>query len=859
MSTHNNLDKICVAIVVGSLVLTGLFMNGEALGITKIVDEDAQQNSDSVYFTTNDQNGNWDTSGATVITLTGDGVTISGKGAYTVDGNVVITNAGYYVVSGTLTDGYISVDAYNSSKVFIMLDGAEINCSDDACIRVDQAEKVFLTLAEGSQNTLSSGSSYCTEALNDGTDGAIYAHDDLTINGSGSLTVTAQYRHGIAAKDDLVITGGTITVTAEADAIHANDSLRIKEATITADAGDDGLVTSNEEENGYFYIESGTLDITASDDAIHTTGDITFAGGSVTIDAGDDGVHSDSNIYIQGGTILIEDCYEGIEALNIDVSGGDVTVYPQDDGLNANGGSGDMFGGGGMGGMGGPGGGHGGGPGGGYGGGQTGDGQSSDSGSGEQMGGMGGPAGGHGGRPGGDQSGDSGSGEQMSGMPDGEMPARPDAESADGEMPTRPDMGSTDGEMPTPPDMGSTRDGQMPPDMGSTESGQMPSDMNSGQDNAQTTADTSGSESYIKISGGTITIINETGNDADGLDSNGDILISGGTVYISLVGTGSNNAVDYGSESGGVAEISGGTIIACGASSMAEAFDTSSTQASILYNTSATVEAGTTLAIEDADGNVLISWDVPCSFSSALISCPEMQVGGTYTVVFGDNAEEITLSEVAASYGDAQSSGYGGDMNWGGMKSRKDQQSNASGGGTDSEAGSETASETERPQGGPGEGQTPPDMSQGGEGRTAVGESQDGEGQAAAGESQSGEGQVAAGESQDGEGRTAAGESQGGEGQVAAGESQSGEGRTAAGESQGGEGRTAAGESREGMTGGPAMQDQRQQEQTQAEEDLAAQDIVTAQPVDGKSWAVIGGSTALLVGAAVIVLLYKRP
>ena len=253
MSTHNNLDKICVAIVVGSLVLTGLFMNGEALGITKIVDEDAQHNSDSVYFTTNDQNGNWDTSGATVITLTGDGVTISGKGAYTVDGNVVITNAGYYVVSGTLTDGYISVDAYNSSKVFIMLDGAEINCSDDACIRVDQAEKVFLTLAEGSQNILTSGSSYSTEALNDGTDGAIFAHDDLTINGSGSLTVTAQYRHGIAANDDLVITGGTITVTAEADAIHANDSFRIKEASITVDAGDDGLVTSNEEENGYFY------------------------------------------------------------------------------------------------------------------------------------------------------------------------------------------------------------------------------------------------------------------------------------------------------------------------------------------------------------------------------------------------------------------------------------------------------------------------------------------------------------------------------------------------------------------------------------------------------------------------------
>ena len=346
MSTHKNLDRICVAIVAGSLVLTALFMNGESLGITKIVDEDAEQNSDSVYFTANDQNGSWDATGATVITLTGDGASISGSGAYTVDGNVVISNAGYYEVSGTLTDGYISVDAYDSSKVFILLGGVEINCSDDACIRVDQADKVFLTLAEGSQNSITSGSSYNETALNDGTDGAIFAHDDLTINGSGSLAVTAQYMHGIAANDDLVITGGTITVTAAADAIHANDSLRIKEASITVDAGDDGLVTSNEVENGYFYLESGTLDITAADDAIHTTGDITMVGGDVTINTGDDGIHSDAGVNISGGTILAKECYEGIEALTIDVSGGDVTIYPQDDGFNANGGSGDMFGGG---------------------------------------------------------------------------------------------------------------------------------------------------------------------------------------------------------------------------------------------------------------------------------------------------------------------------------------------------------------------------------------------------------------------------------------------------------------------------------------------------------------------------------
>ena len=580
MSAHSKLDKICVAIVICCLILTALFINGESLGITKIVDEDAEQNSDSEYFTANDQDGNWDTSDAVVITLTGDGAEISGNGAYANDGNVVITNAGYYVVSGSLTDGYLSVDAYDSSKVFILLNGVEINCSDDACIRVEQADKVFLTLAEGSQNTLTSGSSYSDQALKDGTDGAVFAHDDLTINGSGSLTVNAEYRHGIAANDDLVITGGTITVTAAADAVHAKDSIRIKEASITVDAGDDGMVTSNEEENGYLYIESGSLNIKAADDGIHTTGQITITGGDITVSAGDDGIHSDASVSFLDGSLLIEECYEGIEALIIDVSGGEITIYPKDDGFNANGNSDSQIGAGGMG---------------------------------------------------------------------GGMPASPHMGSADstGEMPAPPDMGSADsaGEMPASPSPDSSEE-------------------NTG---TQSSAAANDEETCINISGGTITIINETGNDADGLDTNGDLIISGGTIYVSLQGSGSNSAVDYGSESGGVAKISGGTIIACGASSMAEAFDSSSAQASILYNTSTAAEAGTTLAVKDSDGNVLLSWEVPCSFSSALVSFPQLEKGSTYFVAIGDNTEEITLEETAGIYGDAQNSMSGGNMHRGGM------------------------------------------------------------------------------------------------------------------------------------------------------------------------------------------------
>ena len=744
MSTHNRrLDKICVVIVAVSLLLTVLFMNGESLGITMIVDEDAESYSGTTYFTTNDQNSDWDTEGATVITLTGDGAEISGNGAYVNGQEVVITEAGRYVVSGSLSNGKITVDAHNSSKVWILLDGVDINCSDDACIRVDQAEKVFLTLAENSVNTLTSGSTYSDTALQDGTDGAIFAHDDLTINGSGSLSVTAEYRHGIAANDDLVITGGTITIKAAADAIHANDSVCIKEAQITVDAGDDGIVTANEEENGYMYIESGTINITAAEDGMHTTGDITIAGGSITIAAGDDGIHSDQYVYIEDGEILINECYEGIEALIIDVSGGDITVYPEDDGFNANGGSSDMFGGG----------------------------------------------------PG--QGGMQGSSKEE-------------------------DLGQ-DGSDPV--DM--SRDGDSSGQMEQTAEEIQSSETAAEETQSSETA-AEEEETYISISGGTITIINDSGRDADGLDSNEDIRISGGTIYISLLGTGSNCAVDYGSESGGVAEITGGTIIACGASSMAEGFSSTSTQASILYNTSTVADEGTTLALKDGEGNVLLSWEVPCSFSSALISCPEMQVGNSYQVVIGDSSEEITIEEISTSYGDAQSDMGNGNMGGGMQHGGEIQPGGGFEGWPFSDTTEGTASEdsttedsTENAQGdmpampegmqeghggpgghgGRGNGQTPPDMSQ--DGATEM--------------------QTPPDMNQDG---------------------------TTEGQTQS--------EMHDGQTGDPMMGEQGQQETSQEAEDQAEEQTVTAQTVDSKTLTIYGGCAALLIAAIAVSKFYKR-
>ena len=563
MSTHKYIERICVAVMICAVIVTLLFMNGAKLGLTAIVDEDAESYTGTEYFTANDQNAEWDTAGATVITLNGDTAKISGSGAYVLDGLVYITGGGYYVLSGELTDGSVVVDAYDSSKVWLLFDGVGITCPDDAGLRIDQADKVFLTLAEGSENSITSGAEYPDEALEDGTDGAIFAHDDLTINGSGSLTVTAEYRHGIAANDELVITGGTISVTAPADAIHVNDSCRIMEAALTLEAGDDGLVVA--EEDGSFYMESGSVTITSADDGIHTAGDVTIEGGMITINAGDDGIHSDTDITVNGGTIDIPECYEGLEAITITVNDGVITVYPQDDGFNANGGSADMFG----------------------------------------MGMMGGMRG------------------------------------------------------------------------SNNESTQ--------NETVSTETETAGTETCIAITGGTITIINGNGRDADGLDSNGSIYISGGDIRVSLNGNGSNSAIDCGSESGGICVITGGTIIACGGSSMAESFDSSSEQPSIFYNSSTLTEAGTLLTLTDADGNDLLSYEVPCSFNSVSISCPEMTEGETYTLTVGSETQEVTLDSAVTRFG--TSAGMGGMGMMGGFGDR--------GGSTAGNANANTDGQTE--------------------------------------------------------------------------------------------------------------------------------------------------------------------
>ncbi len=170
----------------------------------------------------------------------------------------------------------------------------------------------------------------------------------------------------------------------------------------------------------------------------------------------------------------------------------------------------------------------------------------------------------------------------------------------------------------------------------------------------------------VTINGGTVTLLNPSGRDADGIDSNGNIDINGGLVYISLVGDGNNCALDYGSENGGVCRINGGTVVACGGSTMLETMSETSAQPSLLY-AGATQAAGTEIALQAADGKTLLTFAAPNSFSAVLVSCPEMQLGSTYTLTLGATSQEITLTQAADSYGVSGGMGQGGGP--GGMDS----------------------------------------------------------------------------------------------------------------------------------------------------------------------------------------------
>ena len=292
----------------------------------------------AALFSDRDLDGSYDESAAVHIQLEGE-TAVCDSDAVSIDGSrITLLDEGTYLVSGALTDGQIVVDAGDTDKVQIVLASASLTCADSAAIYSKSADKVFLTLAEGTENTLTNGGSYTAIDKNN-IDSVVFSKTDLTLNGSGSLTIDAQAGHGVVSKDELTITGGSYTVTAAEHGMTGKDSLAVAGGDFTIISGKDGLHAENADDSalGFLYVADGTFTITAQGDAVSASGalqvdggtfDLTTGGGSasVTMTTGDS--------FAPGG---MDEPFAASEDSFITVNGGTITVVSDGDCLDSNG------------------------------------------------------------------------------------------------------------------------------------------------------------------------------------------------------------------------------------------------------------------------------------------------------------------------------------------------------------------------------------------------------------------------------------------------------------------------------------------------------------------------------------------
>lgn len=569
----------------------------------------------NLEYSKRDMDASFDESSATKITLSGDSASVSGSGAAAEGSTVTISTAGTYIVSGNLTDGSITVTTSENDKVQIVLNSVKIVSSSGPAIDIQSADKCFITLAEGTQNSLSDGSAFASEDAN----ACIYATCDLTINGSGSLDVSGNYRHGVFSKDDLVVYGGTIWVSAVEDGLNGKDSVKIGAGDISIDSGADGVKSSKSTnpEKGFVYVSGGSLSIDAEDDGIQAKTHLCIADGSIEIDAADDALHSDlegalnggsttvrsgddafhceTKLEVNDGSFVVETCSEGYEAEQVVVNGGDTNICALDDAMNAS--AADL----------------------------SDDSESSDA----------------------DTSTIALSGEPgaNAAQPDGSIGA-PDASSANadsnGQQNTAPQGAgqqdsATSPELPSDDGAQGGQAGEAPSDHAPDVQGRMErgGQVPGGQGRAPGASD---SNCLIQINGGKVVLDSQ----GDGVDSNGNVEITGGTLLVNGPSSYGDGAFDYDGE----ATISGGTVLVAGAVGMAQSF-TSGTQAFTLVQASGS--AGSVIEATDADGNVVATLTATRAFGCVLVSGAGVSDGDTITVSVDGAATMATASTTGSS------------------------------------------------------------------------------------------------------------------------------------------------------------------------------------------------------------------
>ena len=300
------------------------------------------------------------------ITLEDDSTKVKGntKAVSVKDNCITISAGGTYRLSGKLTKGQVLVTG--SEKVKLYLDGVEITSPSGPALVCTNEKRTILSLAKGSQNILTDSADNADTEINgcNVSACALFAQDKLTINGSGSLTVTGSSVDGIVCKDDLKLVNGTITVEAAQDGVKGKDCVAMFGADLNVTAGNDGIKSteSNDDTKGFLQLEQGSATVQAGGDClqaetlvwiadgtyhltssgtavntetgevnsskgIHCGGDVEIAGGKLTIDAAEDGVNCTGSLELQAGEVDVTSAEDGIQADgDLTVSGGAVTI-----------------------------------------------------------------------------------------------------------------------------------------------------------------------------------------------------------------------------------------------------------------------------------------------------------------------------------------------------------------------------------------------------------------------------------------------------------------------------------------------------------------------------------------------------
>ena len=610
----------------------------------------------------------WDEKSAVKITLNGDSVTADDKNVEVDGSKVTITGAGTYVLSGTLSNGQIVVDSDDKDSVRLVLNGAEITCSNSSAIWVKDGDTI-ITLADGTENTLTDGAEYTTDSEDDEPKAAVYAKDDLTFNGSGSLTVNGNYKNGIQCKDALKFVSGTYTITAANNGLVGKDSVSIKDGTYTITSGGDGIKSTNTDETdqGYVIIDGGTFTITAEGDGIQAEtllrvneGDFTITTGGGSANAvqkngmggggpmggggqmpgeppqnNTDNSNSDSNGSADGSDTSDSDTSgnqmqpggtppdmnqqnseeedttstKGLKSyVELVAAGGTFNIDSCDDALHSDSSV------------------------------KVTDGTYTIN------------------------TGDDGihadktlniSGgtidiqqcyEGIEGfdivIDDGDIrvTSSDDAINAAGKSEDTETTSSTGEEKPsadssadTTAESGTNKEqtDDSRPDPGNGPGGGLqPGQMNGGME-----AEDQGAT--FTINGGNI-YVNANG---DGLDANGDILITGGNLTLHGPEDGGNGTLDYASE----CKITGGTFAAVGSNGMIQNPSEDSEQPVICQSLDSQVEGGTVIAVKDEDGNVVTEITTEKNVQWYAFSSSKLKVGKSYTICIGDQETEVTL------------------------------------------------------------------------------------------------------------------------------------------------------------------------------------------------------------------------